>query len=325
MAHASALPGKNAQPAGDGLLASWRRFWGGTGAPPGAQASFWTSGVTYRGYLGVDRDVANLWITEEQLRETQALLRVAAAAGRLGAWAVALRGMHWVWSDEVKAIHEVGPDYQPSSEDALGFYTPESQARVVEAFEVCARDGTPFDMELELTTAQGRQVWIRAIGAPERDATGRITHLRGAIQDVSRARAVTDEVRRLAERYTRTLEGLSDGFLLLDPEWRFVYLNSEAERILRRKRKDLLGRCLLTEFPETAAGQFLKKCEDAVRDGHTVEFEKFYPPLGIWVYMKVSPTDQGLNLCIRDDTERINARREVLRLKAQLEGRRPAP
>jgi len=38
--------------------------------------------------------------------------------------------------------------------------------------------------------------------------------------------------------------------------------------------------------------------------------------------MKVWPTDMGLTLCIRDDTERVNARREILRLKAQLEERR---
>ena len=326
MPHVSALSPKHLVPdRQEGWVAAWRRRWrqrqseaGAVG--PSAQATFWTSGVTYRGYLGIDRDVSNLWISEEQLRETQALLRVAAAAGRLGAWAVELQHMHWVWSEEVKAIHEVDPDYAPNTEDALAFYAEASQDKVVQAFDACAKHGTPFDLELELKTAKGRQVWIRAIGEPERNAEGRITHVRGAIQDVSSAHAVMQEVQRTADRFTRTLEGLSDGFMLLDHEWCFVYLNPEAERILRRSRKDLLGRCLLTEFPETAGGRFLQKCQDAISDGNTVEFEKFYQPLGIWVYMKVQPTDQGLNLCIRDDTERINARREVLRLKAQLEG-----
>jgi PAS domain S-box-containing protein len=325
MAEATALGSKDAMGIGDGVAAAWRRLWrrGDGGGRAAVQGQYWTSGVTYRGYLGADGAVPALWFSEEQLKETQALLRMAAAAGRLGAWSVELPGLKCVWSDEVKAIHEVPPDYQPQAGDTLAFYTPESQECMAAAFEACAGRGIPFDLELQLATAKGQLVWIRAIGEADRDAEGAITHVRGAIQDISRFKAVTEEVRRTAERLTRTLEGLTDGFMLLDHEWRFVYLNPEAERILRRDRSGLIGRCLLTEFPETAAGRFLEKCQDAIRDNRTVEFEKFYAPLGIWVYVKVSPTDQGLTFCIRDDTERITARRELLRLKAQLAGRGP--
>lgn len=317
MAQAGALTAKDIPAAGEGVGAALRRLW--TRSAPGTPARISAPpGVTYRGYLGADGGVSALWMTEEQLRETQALLRTAAAAGRLGAWSVELSGMNWVWSDEVKAIHEVDANYRPSTEEALAFYAPGSQEAAVEAFEACSIHGQPFDLELELVTAKGRQVWIRTIGEAERDALGRITHLRGAIQDVSKFRAVTDEARRMAERLTRTLETLGDGYIMLDDQWCFVHLNSEAERILRRPRGELMGRCLLTEFPETVGGTFLERCEDAVREGRTVEFEKFYRPLGIWVYMKVCPSELGLTVCIRDDTERINARREILALKAEL-------
>ena len=301
-----------------GVAAAWRRLWGRRDGDTASGGRYWTSGVTYRGYLGADGAVAALWFSEDQHKETQALLRMAAAAGRLGAWSVELPSMKCVWSEEVKAIHGAPASFVPTSEDSLSFYTPPSQELIIDAFEACARHGAPFDIELELAAGN---VWIRAIGEADRDAHGTITHVRGAVQDISKFRAVTDQARRTAERFTRTLEGLSDGFMLLDHEWCFVYLNPEAERILRRERSALMGRCLLTEFPETAAGKFLEKCQDAMRDGRAVEFEKFYAPLGIWVYMKVSPSDMGLTLCIRDDTERITARRELLRLKAQLAAR----
>ena len=324
MAQASAFNAKDVTALPDtGVVAAWRRLWRRREGGQAQQGQYWTSGVTYRGYLGADGGVPSLWISEEQLKETQALLRTAATAGRLGAWRVELMGMNWVWSDEVKAIHEVPDGYVPDAQSGLAFYVPASQELLIEAFEACARSGAPFDLELELVTAKGRNVWIRAIGEADRDAEGKITHIRGAIQDISKFRAVTDEARRTAERFTRTLEGLTDGFVLLDHEWCFVYINPEAERILHRNRERLLGRCLLAEFPETAAGKFLEKCQDAIRDGRTVEFEKYYPPLGIWVYMKVSPSDLGLTLCLRDDTERITARRELLRLKAQLQQRQP--
>ncbi|MEP6790473.1 MAG: PAS domain-containing protein [Ramlibacter sp.] len=321
MTQSAALEMKDATGIGEGVAGAWRRLWGPRGNNSSTGTSL-TSGVTYRGYLGAKGGDSASWMSDEQLKEMQALLRMAAAAGRLGAWAVELTGQKWVWSDEVKAIHEVPADYQPNTEDALSFYTPESQELALEAFEACALRGMPFDLELQLVTARGNDVWIRTIGEVERDAQGKITHVRGAIQDVSRFRAVADEARLTAERFTRTLETLSDGFMLLDHEWCFVYVNAEAERILRRNRHELKGRCLLTEFPETAAGKFLERCEIAIREGTTAEFEKYYPPLNIWVYMKFSPSDLGLTFCIRDDTERVTARRQILRLKAQLEGQK---
>lgn len=302
---------------------AWKRLWRKPQADERAPAGLWTPDVTYRGYMGISQDVSALWISEQQFRETQALLRVAAAAGRLGAWAVEIPSMRWVWSDEVKAIHEVPASFAPTTADAIGFYTPDSREMAQAAFEECARQGTPFDLELQLVTAKGRLLWIRVIGSAEHDAAGRITHVRGAVQDVSRQRAAMEEARCIAERLTRTLETLPDGYLLLDPEWRFVYVNPEAARILRRDRDRLIGRNMLAEFPETAAGKFIPNCQRALREGITLELEKFYAPLGIWVYMKVCPSDLGLTLCIRDDTERITARREVLRLKAQLAARGP--
>jgi PAS domain S-box-containing protein len=301
-----------------GMAGAWRRLWGRReveDAPP----AYWTSGVTYRGYLGAGVDTPAAWMTEQQLKETQALLRMAAAAGRLGAWAVELAGMTWTWSDEVRAIHGLPAGFVPTARSVLPLYTADSQLLLRQAFEQCMERGVPFDLELQLVSARGEPCWIHALGEADRDAEGRITHVRGAMQDVSRFRAVADEARRTAERFTQTLERLSDGFVLLDEEWRFVYLNAEAERLLRRRRQQLAGRSLLVEFPETAAGRFLEKCEKALQAGHSVEFEKYYPPLGMWLHMKFSPSDLGMTLCIHDDTERINARREILALQAQLD------
>jgi PAS domain S-box-containing protein len=301
-----------------GVAGAWRRLWGRREADPTPPA-YWTSGVTYRGYLGAGVDTPDAWMNEQQMKETQALLRMAAAAGRLGAWSVELAGMGWTWSDEVKAIHGVTPDFMPSPKTVLPLYTEDSQDLLRQGFEQCAERGLPFDLDLQLVTPGGDRVWIHVLGEADRDAEGRITHVRGAMQDVSRFRAVADEARRTAERFTQTLERLSDGFVLLDEEWRFVYLNAEAERILRRRRQQLAGRSLLVEFPDTAAGRFLEKCEQALKVGQSVEFEKYYPPLGMWLHMKFSPSDLGMTLCIHDDTERINARRENLTLQAQIE------
>ena len=51
--------------------------------------------------------------------------------------------------------------------------------------------------------------------------------------------------RKKAETALRTtLESIGDGFLTLDADWRFVYLNAAAERILSFRREDILGKTL---------------------------------------------------------------------------------
>ena len=146
MAQANALPVNDVTGLGEEVASAWRRLWRTRGQGPDSAGSgardnaYWTPGVTYRGYLGADGGVSATWMSEQQLKETQALLRMAAAAGRLGAWGVQLAGMKWVWSDEVKAIHEVPADYEPDSQGMLNFYTPESQELLIEGFERCATE-----------------------------------------------------------------------------------------------------------------------------------------------------------------------------------------
>src|SRR5207253_1735731 len=46
-----------------------------------------------------------------------------------------------------------------------------------------------------------------------------------------------------------TLESISDGFVALDPEWRFTQLNALAEKLLGRSRRELLHKSLWEQFP----------------------------------------------------------------------------
>ena len=47
------------------------------------------------------------------------------------------------------------------------------------------RDGKSFDLELKFTTERNRRIWVRVIGEPVRNASGRIVRVQGAMQDIS--------------------------------------------------------------------------------------------------------------------------------------------
>src|SRR5262245_5794691 len=51
------------------------------------------------------------------------------------------------------------------------------------------------------------------------------------------------------KRIAEILESIGDNFISLDSEWRFAYVNHAAEMVLGRRRGELLGKNIWTEYP----------------------------------------------------------------------------
>jgi two-component system, cell cycle sensor histidine kinase and response regulator CckA len=147
-------------------------------------------------WFGTCTDIDALKQGEARLRESEGLLRIAGRAARLGGWTVSLPDLRVTWSDEVCAIHEVPPGTAPSMTQALEAYAPEFRETIREKFEACVRDGTPYDVELQIVTATNRRVWVRTIGNAERSSFGAVTGLRGAFQDIDDRRKLQDQFRQ---------------------------------------------------------------------------------------------------------------------------------
>jgi PAS domain S-box-containing protein len=260
--------------------------------------------------------------TRESLERSQTLARMAGRLSRLGAWSVALPDMTVTFSDEVCAIHGMPPGFSPTVKEAIHFYAPEFRAAITAAFGTCVHDGTPFDVELQLITAKGQRVWVRSIGEASRDAAGVIRSVQGAFQDISERKAAEAKTRELAGQLTTTLESLTDGFFTLDRDWRFTYVNREAERLFSLPRAELLGQHIWEKFPEAVGTISHQEYERALRDNVAVQFETFYPPLGIWFDARAFPSTQGLAVHFRDITavrqagEALRANEERFRLLA---------
>ncbi|MBA2674942.1 PAS domain S-box protein [Ramlibacter sp.] len=279
------------------------------------------AGGRFTGYRGTGRDITASHAAAERLRHAEALLHMAAQIGRLGAWAWELGQQQVLWSTEVCAIHEVKPGFSPMRGQAVGFFAPEDQPAVLDAVRNCVLRGTAFDMEAQIVTERGRRVWVRLIGEPEWNARGRVRRIQGAFQDISESKRVTEQARLMAEQLSNTLESITDAFVTIDRDWRFTYLNGDAERLLRRPREELLGKNVFEELPNLAGSSVQHLLEYALEHDVAQQFEEEYRPANIWVQAKAYPSRQGLAIYVKDITKRVAAEREILRLNAELEER----
>lgn len=205
---------------------------------------------------GVVQDETDQVRAAALLSEATSLIRLAGHAARLGGFRVELNPPHVVWTSETAAIHEMPAGTSPTIEDALNYYAPEHRSRIRGAFRACAVHGDPYDEVLQLVTAKGNRVWVRAIGEAERNTEGEIHAVQGAFQDISEPVAARERSEGLARRLHDTLESISDGFFTLDENWRFTFLNGQAERLLARSRSELIGKVVWTEFPGAVGSRF---------------------------------------------------------------------
>ena len=104
------------------------------------------------------------------------------------------------------------------------------------------------------------------------------------------------------EAVVRVVDTMLVALFHLDRQWRFSYVNGEAERVLRRPRSELLGRSLWELFPATEGEA---EYRGAVDSGEPRTFETFCPaPLAAWYEVRAWPGDDGLAVYFLDITAR---------------------
>ena len=260
-----------------------------------------------RRLVGTVQDITERKQMEAKLGTAVNDMAMAGELARVGAWSVDLVRRTVSWSDEIYAIHEVPVGTEISIDGGMDYFAPETRQNSRDLFEACARDGVPFDAEQELITANGRRIWVRGIGLPVRDAEGRIVGIRGAFQDIDALKRSEQEVRRLAERLKATLESITEGFMIVDRDWRFVYINSEAVRWARREHDDLLGKVIWEEFPELVGTALHTGCLQAVNDGDSVSFDDIDMQGAARFSVRIYPSSEGIAIYFQNVTEAHDA------------------
>lgn len=259
------------------------------------------------GIVTVAEDLTLQRESEKRLHETQTLLGMASRLSRLGAWQVDLPGYELTWSDEVRAIYELPADVTPSVKASIDFYEPEYRGALRQLVNDCVTHGTPFDAEMQLITARGRRIWVRVVGEALRDEAGGIVRIQGAFQDIDAQKQAETREHALATRLTTTLESITDAFFLLDQHWNFVFLNGQAESLLKRSRAELLGQNIWQAFPEARGTMIEHQYRGAVKENRASRFEVFFEPLAAWFDVNVYPTEDGLAVYFQDVTARRSA------------------
>ena len=211
-----------------------------------------------------------------------------------------------LWDDRLLALFGyAADDFGRSIADFEARLHPDDVARVRRVLAAATEDCGSWEMEYRVALPDGRVRWVTARGRALRGRSGKAERMLGAAYD-------STDVHDSQARTLRVLETMSAAFYSLDTDWRFTYVNAEAERLLGRDRDELLGGVLWELFPATVGSDFEVHYRDAVASGQTRTFEAYYPaPLDGWYELRAWPSPDGLSVYFLDVTGRRAAQRSL--------------
>src|SRR5881398_1830377 len=130
-----------------------------------------------------------------------------------------------------------------------------------------------------------------------------------ALAERNQARA---ELQEAVRKMTDILEKTSDGFFAVDRDWKFTFVNRQAEKLLDRHREDLIGKDFWVELPEFTRDAFEKNYRRAMSEQVAVEFEASDPSGKVWFELLAYPSGGGVSVLLRDVTDRKRVEEERL-------------
>ncbi|MBC7919565.1 MAG: PAS domain S-box protein, partial [Ferruginibacter sp.] len=188
---------------------------------------------------------------------------------------------------------------------------------------VTAADGEIRELEYRLRDKQGQWHWMLARNAVFKRTSEGVPHqIIGVIRDTTENKT-TEQL--LAGVLDSSLEGIvvfaavrDEAGLITD--FSYELINQSTERLLGRKREELVGKRLLVEFPGTEKALF-NHYAAAVESGKPLSHEFLYQHEGFqnWFCIEAVKYEDGLVATFADITERKNNELELHRKNLALQ------
>ena len=168
------------------------------------------------------------------------------------------------------------------------------------------RDETPY------TSPTGAGGYYEYIFNPVFDVDGNVEIVAGSTRDITDRKLAEDRVKQLSKQNFEVLESITDAFFAVDSDWRFTYVNRNAEILLEKGTDELIGKTMWEMYPNLSGTEFEQVYRRAASERAKASITAFYPDHNRWYEVHIYPAHNGLTFYFRNATERKQAE-ETLR------------
>ncbi len=122
---------------------------------------------------------------------------------------------------------------------------------------------------------------------------------------------------KMQEQFGEIVARITDGFVALDLNWRYTYVNPRAAQMFGRTPEDLIGQHIWTEFPEGVGQPFYHAYHRAMAEQVPITIEEYYAPWDRWFENRIYPAPEGISIYFQEITERKRVELELARSEAK--------
>lgn len=177
------------------------------------------------------------------LKDGQLVLEEAQRLGRIGSWTWTADGDVVTWTPQLFDIF--GRDRSrpaPSFAEQSALYEPDDFERLRRQVEETLVSGVPYELELRCPQPDGGYRWVEARGERVKNASGRVTGLRGTVQEISQ-RKEQQQALLLAQSRLRSMYETTPAMLhSIDAQGRLLSVSDTWLTRLGYQRDEVIGR-----------------------------------------------------------------------------------
>ena len=149
----------------------------------------------------------------------------------------------------------------------------------------------------------------------------------GFIRDITERKKLEDKLKSFNEvlslrveektgELKEIFERVTDGFVALDSNFCYTYVNKKAGKLIRRDPGTLIGKNVWDEFPTAVGSSTYEAFNRAMTSQQYVSNTDYYQPFDLWFESSVYPSPNGLSVFLRDISEQKKSEKEISKAKA---------
>ena len=189
--------------------------------------------------FGILVDISERKRQQEALHRSEQWLQRTGEVTGVGAWQIDLADDSVIWSLQMRQLHSLPRDFQPTLASTFNFFAAEAQATLRAAYDAARSTGQGWDLTLPLLRADGQGLLVRSVGHAEVEH-GRPVRLQGALQDVSEDVAQRRALRSAHERTTLAADSGGIGIWDLDLQRQALTVDAWVVRLYHLPAADTL-------------------------------------------------------------------------------------
>ncbi len=190
------------------------------------------------GYVGVSRDVTEIYKAQEKLRQSEELYRDLFENTKELIQSVDAQGkiiyVNTMWKEALGYVDE-----EIENQSILNFVHPDSREHCREAMENVFLGKKIDTVEFAFLTKDNQSILVEGNISSKKNKDGKIVATRGIFRDITQRRQAEETIKLSEERYRAIYDQAFIGIGRLDLEGNFIQANQQMRKILGYKEDEL--------------------------------------------------------------------------------------